>query len=296
VTLVVHVEAVAYGVVLEVGDESGDVDRCHTRSCARGQGCRPQPATTFGAVGTSGVLDLLADVAGAIEEALGGLDDWGLAGTRAGQYRSDLAADEAALRVLDAADVGVFSEESGLSWPERELIVVVDPLDGSTNAARGIPWFATSLCAVDSAGPVAALVINLANGQRYHAERGGGAFCDGVPIRPSACTTVGEAVVGLSGFPPRALGWKQYRTLGAAALDICAVAAGVIDGYVDCSRNAHGLWDYAGGLLMCVEAGAAIADADGRDLVVRDPADKRTPVAAATPELLEQLVAARATF
>jgi fructose-1,6-bisphosphatase/inositol monophosphatase family enzyme len=253
-------------------------------------------ATSSASAPTGGVLGLLEEAAAAIARALGALDDWGPAGTRAGQYRSDLAADEAALTVLDRAGVGVFSEESGLSWPDREPIVVVDPLDGSTNAARGIPWFATSLCAIDADGPLAALVINLASGRRYHAERGGGAFSDGVPIRPSRCTEVRRAVLGLSGYPPRRLGWKQYRVLGAAALDICSVATGVLDGYVDCSRSAHGLWDYAGGLLICREAGAAMADADGRELVVREPTDKRTPVAAATPELLGELVALRATF
>ncbi len=268
-----------------------------------GSPCRAQPATTVVAVATraaagrsEGALELLDEAAAAIGEALGGLDDWGLAGTRAGQYRSDLAADEAALRVLDAAGAGVFSEESGLSWPERELVVVVDPLDGSTNAARGIPWFATSLCAIDDAGPLAALVVNLADGRRYHAERGGGAFCDGARIVPSGCTRVSAAILGLSGYPPRWLGWKQYRALGAAALDICSVAMGVIDGYMDCNSSAHGMWDYAGGLLICQEAGAVMADAEGRDLLVDDPADKRTPIAAATPVLLDELVALRATF
>jgi fructose-1,6-bisphosphatase/inositol monophosphatase family enzyme len=253
-------------------------------------------ATNSPAEAAGGVLELLDEAAAAIGEALGRLDDWGLAGTRAGQYRSDLAADEAALRVLHGAGVGVFSEESGLSFGDRDLIVAVDPLDGSTNAARGIPWYATSLCALDATGPLAALVVNLPIGRRYHAVRGGGAFRDGVPIQSSGCRRVGEAILALSGYPPRWLGWKQYRVLGAAALDLCGVAEGAIDGYIDCSRSAHGMWDYAGGLLVCTEAGAPMVDAEGRDLVVTDPADKRTPVAAATPELLDELVALRATF
>ena len=74
------------------------------------------------------------------------------------------------------------------------------------------------------------------------------------------------------------------------------MACGTLDGYIDCSRDAHGVWDYLGGMLICQEAGAAIADGAGRDLVVRDPAVKRTPVAAATPALLVELLAARATF
>jgi fructose-1,6-bisphosphatase/inositol monophosphatase family enzyme len=242
------------------------------------------------------LLELLAETADAIADVLGGLDDWGLAGTRAGQYRSDLAADEAALGVLGRAGVGVLSEESGLHRADAALVVVVDPLDGSTNASRGIPWFATSLCAVDAEGPRAALVVNLASGVRFEAVRGGGARQDGVPIRPSGGTELGRSLVGLSGYPPHYLGWRQFRALGAAALDLCAVAAGVLDGYVDCSWDAHGAWDYLGGLLVCREAGASVADAAGRELVVLDPEARRTPLAAATPELLEELRTARERF
>jgi fructose-1,6-bisphosphatase/inositol monophosphatase family enzyme len=123
--------------------------------------------------------------------------------------------------------------------------------------------------------------------------RGGGARVDGVPLRPSGCTSLGEALVGISGFPAEPLGWRQFRAFGSAALDLCAVAEGTIDGYVDCSPSAHGAWDYLGGALVCAEAGAAVADALGRELVTVAHEARRTPVAAATPELLDALVAAR---
>lgn len=241
-------------------------------------------------------LGLLDEVASAIGVALGHLEDWGLAGTRSGQYLSDLAADAAALEVLEPAGVSVLSEESGRHWQERPVTVVVDPLDGSTNASRGIPWFATSLCAVDGDGPLAALVVNLASDVRFSAVRDKGASAGDRPVKPSAATTMGRSIVGLSGMPPRWLGWKQYRALGAAALDLCAVAGGLIDAYIDCSRSAHGPWDYLGGLLVCMEAGAVVADAEGRDLVVLDHEARRTPVAAATPALLEEALAARRSF
>jgi len=242
------------------------------------------------------LVALLHDTASAVRGALGDLDDWGLAGTRAGQYRSDLAADAAALAVLDAAGVGVLSEESGRHRPDAALTVVVDPLDGSTNASRAIPWYATSLCAVDGDGARAALVVDLVSGDEFAAVRGGGATRNGEPIGPAGATRLDDSLIGLSGYPPHYFGWRQFRALGAAALDLCAVATGVLDGYVDCSWNAHGPWDYLGGMLVCVEAGASVVDADGRDLVVLGHADRRTPVAAATPELLDQLVAARASF
>ncbi len=242
------------------------------------------------------VLAVLHETADVIAAALRAADDWGPAGTKPGQYHSDLTADAAGLVALDAAGLGVLSEESGLRHPERDIVVVLDPVDGSTNAARGIPWYATSLCALDSNGPLAAVVVNLASGVRFEAVRGGGARRDGVAISPSGQTQLGQSVLGLSGYPPRWLGWKQFRALGAAALDLCAVAEGVIDGYVDCSRDAHGSWDYLGGLLVCQEAGAVVEDALGRDLVVRDPAARRTPVAGATPSLLHDLLDARRSF
>lgn len=240
------------------------------------------------------VVELLDEAASAVEQALRGFEAWGEPAGRPGQYRCDVVADEAALAVLDRAGVGVLSEESGLTGGDRELLVVVDPVDGSTNASRGIPWFATSLCAVDDDGPLAALVVDLATGTRYEAVRGAGARRDGTPVAPTDCTRLGDAVVGLSGFPPRRLGWRQYRALGAAALDLCSVGTGLLDAYLDCSVDAHGPWDYLGGLLVCREAGALVEDLLGRDLVVRGHADRRTPVAAATPALLADLLAGAA--
>ena len=231
------------------------------------------------------LLELFDDVTQSVRAALDGLDDWGLAGTRAGQYRCDLAADAAALGVLDRAGVGVLSEESGLRRTDRDIVVVIDPIDGSTNAAQGVPWFATSLCAVDRDGPRVALVVNQASGVTYRAVRGEGAQRDGAAIRPSRCDVMGDAIVALSGLPNAHWGWRQFRVFGAAALDMCLVADGVIDGFVDCSHNAHGVWDYVGALLICREAGAVVADAYGRDLVVIDHAARRTPIAASTQEL-----------
>lgn len=239
------------------------------------------------------LVELLHESATSIRVVLDGLDDWGPSGVRAGQYLSDLAADAVAVEILEAAGVGVLSEESGGHALDRDVVVVLDPLDGSTNAARGIPWFATSLCAVDRDGPLAALVVDLPHGRTFTAVRGAGASVDGVPLRPSGCAVAGDALVGISGFPAEPLGWRQFRTLGAAALDLCAVAEGVLDGFVDCSPSAHGPWDYLGGALVCTEAGAAVADAFGRDLVTLSHGARRTPVAGATGDLLETLVAAR---
>jgi fructose-1,6-bisphosphatase/inositol monophosphatase family enzyme len=239
------------------------------------------------------VLEVLHEAATAVAGSLAGLEDWGLAGTRDGQYRSDLVADRAVLEVLDRAGFAVLSEESGLHHEDREILVVVDPVDGSTNASRGVPWWATSLCALDREGPFAAVVANQATGTRFEATRGGGARCDGRPIAPTDCRSLRRGIVVLSGYPRRWLGWSQYRVFGAAALDLCAVASGAVDAFIDCAYRSLAPWDYLGGLLICEEAGAAVGEAFGRDLVVREHGPTRTVVAAATEDLLAEAVAQR---
>jgi fructose-1,6-bisphosphatase/inositol monophosphatase family enzyme len=242
------------------------------------------------------ILDVLSEVAAAVRGALDGLGDWGPAGTRPGQYRSDLVADAVALPILAAAGLGVLSEETGPHDTDRDVVVALDPVDGSTNASRGLPWFATSLCAVDAGGARVALVVNQATGERFEAIRGRGALRNGRPTGPTTCERLDDAVLGLTGYPPADLGWRQMRSLGAAALDLCAVACGHLDAYIDCSNHAHSPWDYLGGMLVCQEAGASIAEAAGRDLVTLGWKDRRVPVAAATPALLAQALAARSGF
>lgn len=251
-------------------------------------------------VDADALLDTLGRTAEEVGHALASLEDWGPAGTREGQYRSDLVADEAAVRLLLDAGLGVLSEESGLHAPDRPLLAVLDPVDGSTNAARGLPWYATSVCVLDGAGPVASVVLNQATGTRYEAVRGGGARRDGRPISPSGVRRLRESVIAVSGYPRHFLGWRQYRAFGAMALDLCSVAEGAFDGYVDCVDAAHGgPWDYLGALLVCEEAGAVVADARGRplaelDQIVAGEASPRSPVAAGTHELLEELLTQRA--
>ena len=238
----------------------------------------------------SSLLEVLGDAGRAVAEALSTVTDWGMSGQREDQYSLDLAADSAALEVLHGAGLAVLSEESGLTHSGAPLLAVLDPVDGSTNASRGVPWYATSICVLDDEGPLAALVVNQANGWNYEAVRGAGATRDGRPLRPSAAAGLEHAIVGVSGLPGTVPPWWQTRALGAAALDLCAVAEGLLDGF--CSYGAEGLgpWDYLGGLLVCQEAGAVLAEAADQPLVARDREARRHPVAAATPQLLGQLV------
>ncbi len=243
------------------------------------------------------ILEFFHDLADAAADALDAVGDWSLSGVRTGQYNADVLVDDAITRLLEHAGVGILSEESGargFQWPLRgdELIVIVDPIDGSTNASKGIPWFATALCAVDSQGARVGLIAEQSGSEtRFSAVRGGGAVCDGVRIAPSGSADLDQSVVGVSGVPPAHAGWWQFRALGAAALDLCLVATGALDGYVD--FHDHGVWDYAASVLVCEEAGIIVVDAFGRDLLVGDPTERRTPVAGMSPDTVDALVALR---
>jgi fructose-1,6-bisphosphatase/inositol monophosphatase family enzyme len=239
------------------------------------------------------LIDVFRRASIAVRDAVARLDPDGRRARtrRAGQYHLDVVADAAALAVLGELDAAVVSEESGRSGPAgAPLTVVLDPVDGSTNASRGLTYWATSICAVDAGGPLAAFVVNQATGEENVALRSEGAWRDGAPLRPSKVERLDDAVVALSGRAPDGLRWKQYRALGCAALTLCDVAAGGIDASVD-SGPWHSPWDYLGGLLVCREAGALVLDASGADLVTTDVDARRQLVAAATRPLLDSILA-----
>jgi myo-inositol-1(or 4)-monophosphatase len=266
------------------------------------------PADAIADATADDVLALFDRVVAAVVAALAGQTDWDLVvgGAHAAQYAHDRTADDAALAVLHAAGVGVLSEESGRSGPEHAIVVVVDPVDGSTNAARRLPWWSTSLCAVDADGPWVAMVHDHASGLRYTAVRGHGARvtaadAPGAPDAATAATAVARpatpslagAVISLAGWPPRHGGWAQFRAYGSLALELCHVASGALDGHVQFVCDEVAPWDYLAGALVCREAGAWVVDAFGRDLLVLEHAARRTPVAAGSRALCDELVALR---
>jgi myo-inositol-1(or 4)-monophosphatase len=244
----------------------------------------------------STAVDVFHRVADAIADVLAANADWGESGSRAGQYAVDLDADRVCLDVLHGAGYRVLSEESGISAPpgsETAPIVVVDPLDGSTNASRGVPWYASAMCLVDADGPVVGVVANHATGDRFTAIRGAGADRNGSPVRPSGATELRSSILGVSGLPTHDYGWGQFRAMGASAPDICSVACGVTDAWCDMIDGGHGVWDYLASILILEEAGGAVAEVFERDLCVLDHTARRSPVVAATPELLAELLTER---
>jgi fructose-1,6-bisphosphatase/inositol monophosphatase family enzyme len=238
------------------------------------------------------LLEIFDATALAVRDAVAGLAAAALRDRtgRPGQYFLDVVADVAALKILKEADVRIVSEESGAHGRDSaDITVVLDPVDGSTNCSRGISYWSTSLCALDADGALAALVVNQATGARTVAVRGEGATRDGVPLRASGVEQVEDAVIAIAGTPPRVLPWKQFRALGCASLVLCDIAAGGLDGCVDGGRW-HAPWDYLGGYLACIEAGAVVRDARGEDLVVADFDARRQIIAAATDALADELM------
>ena len=246
------------------------------------------------------ILFALRQVANVAQLTITAARDWSMTGLQLGQYAADVMVNDAVTASLGEFGWGILSEESGVSGytasrPEDlddDLVVIVDPIDGSTNASRGIPWHAVSLCCVDRDGPRAAVVSQLAAPHtEYAAIRGRGAWRNGVALSQPAARDFSDFVVGVSGPPPAAPGWWQFRANGSAALDLCLVADGGLDGYLDC--DTHGVWDYAGALLVCSEVGIHMADAFGRDLLPLTHDARRTPVAATSPDVLARLISLR---
>lgn len=245
------------------------------------------------------VLGLFRSVSDSVRDMVSDNEDWAASGVRDGQYAVDVRADAACVERLHGAGLHVLSEESGLTGPDDSslseppsVVVVTDPLDGSTNATLELPWCATSICLVVDGAAEVAHVANLRTGERFEAVRGGGATLDGRPIRVSAPVDLADAVIAINGRPADGFRPRQFRAMGATALDVASVAAGRFDGYRDFDDDRIGVWDYLAAALVVEEAGGVVADAAGRDLVTLDHAARRRPVVASSPALLEQLLAA----
>ncbi len=235
-------------------------------------------------------LPILRACAREVGDAVAGTRHRGFSGERESQYVIDVVADDVATRILRGAGFRVISEESGVTG-DGAYTVVVDPIDGSTNADRGIPFFSTSLAVMRGEELVAGLVMNHATGTCYEAQRGAGATRDGVTIRATTVTSVDHAVIAFSGLPSVHGGWAQFRALGAASLEACLVAEGSLDAFSVTRHTRLHPWDYLAGLLIAREAGGADADYDGGDLVTSSMAPRR-PVLAATAALRDALVRA----
>ncbi len=179
---------------------------------------------------------------------------------------------------------GMLAEEGGELAGEEDARWIVDPLDGTTNYAHGLPIFCVSV-ALERAGEVVLGVVHdPMHEESFVAAQGGGSTLNGQPIRVSDTDNLIRALIA-TGFPydraemPEALELfgrlaattRGMRRLGSAALDLCYVASGRLDGYYE-----RGIWpwDLAAGSVIVEEAGGKLTnyrgdvlDLDGREIV-----------------------------
>lgn len=185
------------------------------------------------------------------------------------EFREKIAA-----RFPDHVVLGEEYEAAG----DRESIPafcwVFDPVDGTTNYAHGLPIFCSSLALEVRGIPMAAAVYDPSRRELFTAERGQGAWLNGQPLRVSSASALIDALL-CTGFPytvqqdPSELVGlfaeflkvaRAVRRLGSAAIDLCYVAAGRLDGFWEQKLNP---WDTSAGALIVEEAGGRVSGSDG---------------------------------
>jgi len=180
----------------------------------------------------------------------------------------DRVAENAALEVLRQYDVRVVSEESGIVG-DGDIIVALDPVDGTFNATRGIPVYSVALCFSTGeklGNTFFGYVMNLATGVEY--------WADEVAYRNNEQINVSKQdslkCNAIMYYPHKEYGFKRMRIFGSAALEICFVADGSMDCFVDIRRGGgNGLlrvYDVAASLYIAEKAGATVTDDKGKSI------------------------------
>ena len=182
----------------------------------------------------------------------------------------DKKAEQTIRAVLEAkSPYSILGEESGLSHRDAAWVWVVDPIDGTTNFSRKIPLFAVSIALLRGREIALGVILNPNSNECYFAERGKGAYRNGLKMKVSTTQNPERAVIFLNhGYRTDDLQRMAHltarlgstystRTLGTTALELCWVANGLVDAFI-CSGDE--LWDYAAGVLLVQEAGGKFTD------------------------------------
>jgi myo-inositol-1(or 4)-monophosphatase len=193
---------------------------------------------------------------------------------------ADTSAERAIIEIVRKKfpDDAILGEESAAGTAlDAPRLWIIDPLDGTTNFAHRIPHFSISIAFAVSGEVQCGVVFHPVGNECFCAQRGTGAWCNGIPIRVSSTGTLSKAVIGTGFYYER--GPLMLRTLdalrklytarirgmrriGSAALDLCYVACGRFDGYFEYQLSP---WDFAAGMLILKEAGGRFTDSDGVD-------------------------------
>ncbi len=216
----------------------------------------------------------------------------------------DLVAEEIVVKALEAEDISciLISEECGIRKIGRdsESYVILDSIDGTNNATRGIPFVSTSLAHAshDNLNAVdVALVRDLYRGVEFTALKGQGALEEGKPLHLSTIDSLEEAIVALDLGPkeklPELLNLAlpvlrkafKIRHLGSTALEICYVASGALDVFLDL-RGLTRATDLAAAHLILKESGGLIVTPMAKELDMPLRADSRSSLIATTNKVL----------
>ncbi len=172
---------------------------------------------------------------------------------------------------------GILAEESGSQINKSDYLWVIDPLDGTSNFAHGLPIFSVSIGLQFKQEIVMGVIYDIMRNKLYSTEKGSGAFRDNVRISVSKNSEVEKSFL-VTGFPyninenpnnafekfiAMTKAARAVRRLGSAAIDFCYVAEGVFDGFWEVHLNP---WDICAGKLLVEEAGGLVTDFNGQPI------------------------------
>lgn len=178
-------------------------------------------------------------------------------------------------------DSGFITEEGTVTQVKSEYTWVIDPLDGTTNFLQQIPIYSVSIGLLHDDQLILGVVSDVERRETFYAWKGGGAWCNGQPIKVSDRKDIKEAVVA-TGFPYSSsdvlpqltLAFDYFlknargiRRLGSAAIDLVYVACGRFDAYYETTLNP---WDIAGGIIIVEEAGGVVTDFSGAGYMLQN--------------------------
>jgi myo-inositol-1(or 4)-monophosphatase len=221
----------------------------------------------------------------------------------------DLAAETAIVETLKQHDVSftLISEESGIkkfgSLPE-ECFLTVDPIDGTTNLMHGLPFYASSIAVSykpELASVYAGMIVDHVHEVTYTAFKGEGSYRNGEKMESSKTTFLDEAVIGLdlNTYKVKAVipkvtalieNTKHIRHFGANALEVCYVANGLTDAFIDL-RGKIRTTDVAAGFLIVKEAGGIVTTPENKPINVKlDPTQKVSFIASGNLQIHKKII------
>jgi myo-inositol-1(or 4)-monophosphatase len=186
---------------------------------------------------------------------------------------TDLSSEKAILEILsEESEYEILSEESGTLHKSTGPKWVIDPLDGTNNFARSLPFFAVSVGLIEGNESLVGVIIDPVSQKEYYAVKGSGSYCNGDKIVLPKFDTEYIPMLFLNhGYPEvdrtkfkelskRLASDYNVLKLGTTALELCYIASGSVDGFI-CSGDE--LWDFAGGIVITQEAGCIFTDWQG---------------------------------